>query len=67
MTNRGLAAFVTIKYYLPNLIDEDEVNDLAKEGITFEDIVKEMIDEEDVVGMADSDFEILNIEKVYED
>jgi hypothetical protein len=67
MANRGVGAYVTVKYYLSTLIDEDTLNEWILDGTTFDEFVKEMIEDESIIGMADEEFEILSIEKVFED
>jgi hypothetical protein len=56
-------AYVTAKFRLPYMgWDEDEKEVWG----TFEDMVKEMIQEEGLFGCADDEFEILDIEQVEE-
>jgi len=56
-------AYVTVKFRMPYMTYEDDEKEIWN---SFDDMVKEMIEEEGILGCADDEFEILDIEQVEE-
>jgi hypothetical protein len=52
-------AIVTIKYRIPNICNPE---DLENTGMTFQEMVQQVLEDEDMIGNRDVDGELLNVE-----